>query len=292
MCREVPLSGQFEPSCNHKVKFHIKTTTKIFDCLDDENHVLSKKRKSLERCKKTEIGSPLRKRSNNKVGTPDYMAPELINPEKFVREPSNEKCIDWWSVGVIFYQFLVGIPPFCGETIEEVFNNIENLRIEWPEIGDGEDCISPEAVDLIKGLLHPDSNKRLGTRGTEEIKAHPFFTKHNFNWEDPKSWEPPLVPYIPEDSELNKHLQTHQGAKEKEKFHLILSEPVGKKITKARTADSVDLGGFQMRRLDVLHKLNQEAFLHHQKQKSLTLARLETTSSLHSKTNSIMSVDK
>jgi len=74
-----------------------------------------------------------------------------------------------------------------------------------------------------------------------------------------------LVPYIPEDSELNKHLQTHQGAKEKEKFHLILSEPVGKKITKARTADSVDLGGFQMRRLDVLHKLNQEAFLHHQK---------------------------
>jgi len=52
--------------------------------------------------------------------------------------------------------------------------------------------------------------------------------------------------------------------KENEKLHLILSEPLHKRTTKAKTVGVVDLGGFQMRRLDVLDKLNQEAFLNHQ----------------------------
>ncbi len=45
--------------------------------------------------------------------------------------------------------------------------------------GYDEDSISPEAVDLIKKLLHPDSNKRLGANGVEEIKSHAFFTAHS-----------------------------------------------------------------------------------------------------------------
>ncbi len=81
------------------------------------------------------------------VGTPDYIAPEVINGIS-----SNNKTLDWWSMGVIMYEFLVGLPPFNADSVELIFDNIRNLRMEWPEIGDPEDGdkISPEAADLIK----------------------------------------------------------------------------------------------------------------------------------------------
>lgn len=163
---------------DQKVKFMFKDTKTIFECLDfQEQHcILTKRRLPCTKKKAEANSSPLKKKSNQKVGTPDYMAPEVINPEKYSNSHFNEKSFDWWSMGVILYQFLVGIPPFCGETIEEVFNNIESLSIEWPDIGYEEDCISPEAYDLINKLLNPDPSKRLGANGTEEIKNHKFFT--------------------------------------------------------------------------------------------------------------------
>ena len=50
--------------------------------------------------------------------------------------------IDWWSLGVITYEMLVGCRPFCGNTIEEVLENIKMLRMEWPEVGSEEGMIS------------------------------------------------------------------------------------------------------------------------------------------------------
>jgi serum/glucocorticoid-regulated kinase 2 len=64
------------------------------------------------------------------IGTPDYIAPEIIN-----RVSINNMTIDWWSFGVIMYEVLVGVRPFSGETIEEVVENIIHFNIEWPEIG-------------------------------------------------------------------------------------------------------------------------------------------------------------
>ena len=64
------------------------------------------------------------------VGTPDYIAPEIITGES-----TNNKSLDWWSMGIIMYEFLVGLPPFNADSVEEIFDNIKNLRMEWPEIG-------------------------------------------------------------------------------------------------------------------------------------------------------------
>jgi serine/threonine protein kinase len=64
------------------------------------------------------------------VGTPDYIPPEVITG-KSISNPS----IDWWSLGCVLYEFIVGIPPFNDETVEKVFDNIVNLNMEWPEIG-------------------------------------------------------------------------------------------------------------------------------------------------------------
>ena len=116
-----------------------KKSENIFGFLggDEEYHLIGQKKKMLNR-KNTKEASPLLGGGEKKpkmVGTPDYMAPEIINPDKYDLEGYDEKCMDFWSMGCILYQFLVGIPPFCDTSVEAVFDNIKNLRMEWPEIG-------------------------------------------------------------------------------------------------------------------------------------------------------------
>ena len=110
------------------------------------------------------------RKGNRIVGTPDYIPPEVLKGDS-ISNPS----IDWWSLGVILYELIVGVPPFNDETVPLIFENILERRFQWPEIGDGEDCISEAAVDLIDKLLEIDFGKRLGSRGAEEIKRHRFF---------------------------------------------------------------------------------------------------------------------
>lgn len=64
------------------------------------------------------------------VGTPDYIAPEIIRGES-----TSNPSLDWWSVGVIMYEYLVGLPPFNDETVEKIFDNILNMNMQWPNIG-------------------------------------------------------------------------------------------------------------------------------------------------------------
>lgn len=100
--------------------------------------------------------------------------------------------VDWWALGCMTYEFLVGITPFYGETCEEIFENIMNnstalplsfflcrdstssfkTDILWPE---PPDSLSPDAQSLIAQLLVTDPAKRLGSKGAAEVKAHPFF---------------------------------------------------------------------------------------------------------------------
>ena len=88
--------------------------------------------------------------------------------------------IDWWAVGCLLYEFLVGVSPFADTTIARIYDNITNLRIEWPPIGYGEDEITPEAQDLVMRLLDPNPRTRFGTYGATEITMHPFFK--GVNW--------------------------------------------------------------------------------------------------------------
>lgn len=78
-------------------------------------------------------------------GTPDYLAPELL-----LRKP-HTNAVDWWGLGILLYEMLVGIPPFCGETPEEVFANILGLKLEFPE-EEGEK-LSSSAEDAVCQLL-------------------------------------------------------------------------------------------------------------------------------------------
>ncbi|CAD8145311.1 unnamed protein product [Paramecium pentaurelia] len=110
------------------------------------------------------------------VGTPDYIAPEII----LGTSASNFSC-DYWSLGIIMYELLCGIAPFNDDTVDKIFDNIVNMRIEWPQIGDAEDCISEQAQDLMIQLLEPDFKNRLGHKSIEEIKNHQFFKGISWN---------------------------------------------------------------------------------------------------------------
>lgn len=121
------------------------------------------------------------------VGTPDYMAPEMIKATSNL-SPS----IDWWAIGCIIYEFIIGIPPFNDKTVEQVWDNAINRRITWPEVGYGDDMITPEAKDLIEQLLQPDPDLRL--TDIEKFKQHPFFK--DFDFANVFSADPPLVPKL------------------------------------------------------------------------------------------------
>ena len=107
------------------------------------------------------------------VGTPDYLAPEAL-----LGTGGGKPTIDWWAVGVTLYEFLVGIPPFNDDTPEKIFQRILDCRIIWPEVPEE---MSYEAQDLIRQLLCPNPQTRLGANGVEEIKRHPFFG--DINWD-------------------------------------------------------------------------------------------------------------
>lgn len=76
-------------------------------------------------------GSMSKKMKNKKkfriIGTPDYIPPEVIKGSNNLNSPT----LDWWSVGVILFEMLIGIPPFNDETVEKIFDNIVNMRVPW-----------------------------------------------------------------------------------------------------------------------------------------------------------------
>ncbi|KAL9397910.1 hypothetical protein Peur_012163 [Populus x canadensis] len=100
------------------------------------------------------------------VGTPDYLAPEILLGTE------HGYAADWWSVGIILFEFITGIPPFTAERPEIIFDNILNRKIPWPSVPDD---MSYEAQDLINRLIIHNPSQRLGANGSTEVKAHPFF---------------------------------------------------------------------------------------------------------------------
>ncbi|XP_056133812.1 microtubule-associated serine/threonine-protein kinase 2 [Lampris incognitus] len=105
-------------------------------------------------------------------GTPEYIAPEVILRQGY------GKPVDWWAMGVILYEFLVGCAPFFGDTPEELFGQVISDEIIWPE---EDEALPQEAQDLISKLLRQNPLERLGTGSAFEVKQHGFFTELDWN---------------------------------------------------------------------------------------------------------------
>ncbi|KAM8844710.1 microtubule-associated serine/threonine-protein kinase 1-like isoform 2-T2 [Spinachia spinachia] len=105
-------------------------------------------------------------------GTPEYIAPEVILRQGY------GKPVDWWAMGIILYEFLLGCVPFFGDTPEELFGQVITDDIVWPE---GDEALPVDAQHLISSLLQTNPLVRLGTGGAFEVRQHSFFTEVNWN---------------------------------------------------------------------------------------------------------------
>ncbi|KAK8936320.1 Serine/threonine-protein kinase AtPK1/AtPK6 [Platanthera zijinensis] len=124
------------------------------------------------------------------VGTPDYIAPEVLLKKGYAME------CDWWSLGAIMYEMLVGYPPFYSDEPMATCRKIVNWRthLKFPE----EAKLSPEAKDFISKLLC-NVDQRLGSNGADEIKAHPWF--EGVDWDRLYEMEAAFVPDVKNESD-------------------------------------------------------------------------------------------
>jgi len=166
---------------------HLHSKNIIYRDLKPENVVLDHD----GHCILTDFGLAKQDISNNNqthtfCGTPEYLAPEIIKGK------GHSKPVDWWSLGILIYEMLVGLPPFYSENMNEMYELILKAPLKFPSF------VPNEAQSLLKGLLERDEAKRLGGGKDDykEIQQHPFFAPIDWDKLYAKKITPPFVPDI------------------------------------------------------------------------------------------------
>uniref|UniRef100_A0A8C1LCB6 non-specific serine/threonine protein kinase n=1 Tax=Cyprinus carpio TaxID=7962 RepID=A0A8C1LCB6_CYPCA len=139
-------------------------------------------------------------------GTPEYIAPEVILRQGY------GKPVDWWAMGIILYEFLVGCVPFFGDTPEELFGQVITDDIVWP---DDDDALPADAQHLISSLLQTNPLLRLGTGGAFEVKQHSFFC--DLDWSSLLRQKAEFIPHL-ESEEDTSYFDTRS-----ERYHHVHS---------------------------------------------------------------------
>ncbi|KAL1543449.1 Serine/threonine-protein kinase Aurora-3 [Salvia divinorum] len=106
-----------------------------------------------------------RSKRHTMCGTLDYLAPEMVERK------AHDYAVDNWTLGILCYEFLYGVPPFEAESQMDTFERIKKIDLAFPSTSD----VSAEAKDLISRLLVKDSSKRLSL---EKIMGHPWIVKN------------------------------------------------------------------------------------------------------------------
>jgi len=132
-------------------------------------------------------------RTSTFCGTPEFLAPEVLT------ETSYTRAVDWWGLGVLVYEMLVGESPFPGDDEEEVFDAIVNDEVRYPR------HLSVEAISLMRRLLRRTPERRLGASeaDAEDVMRHQFFRRLNWDHLLTKKLRPPFVPKVQSENDVS-----------------------------------------------------------------------------------------
>eukprot|EP00474_Spongospora_subterranea_P009656 CRZ10114.1 hypothetical protein [Spongospora subterranea] len=165
---------------------HIHSKSIIYRDMKLENVLLDER----GHCRISDLG--LAVMTNDKVkgyaGTPGYTSPEVIKMQLY------DKCCDFFSYGVMIYRFLSGKKPFGAHPgFSDLDKNVLNVQVEYPE-----EYFSPSAKSLLSGLMEKDPLLRLGSKGIDEIKQHPWFDSMDWGLLEAGYLVPPFIPKLDE----------------------------------------------------------------------------------------------
>ncbi|KAL1747240.1 kinase-like domain-containing protein [Schizophyllum fasciatum] len=123
-----------------------------------------------------------RKLAYSTVGTPDYIAPEIFMQQGY------DKACDWWSLGAIMFECLVGYPPFCSQTTHETYQKIMDWQrhLVFPD----DVHLSRESEELVRRMIC-SADRRFNV---DQIKDHTFF--YGVEWDAIRHIDPPFVPQL------------------------------------------------------------------------------------------------
>jgi serine/threonine protein kinase len=117
-------------------------------------------------------------------GTPEYIAPELLQGIGY------NKTVDYWTLGILLFEMLFGIPPFYDSNVNDMYAKILKDELVIP------DGASDAARDILTKLLNKTPEARLGSKSPDEIKNHAFFADIDWQRLLQKKYTPPFKPNV------------------------------------------------------------------------------------------------
>lgn len=207
-------------------------TCKIIDKKSEEASGAGDGNSSLEAKKKLKEEIE-RARRQSFIGTALYVPPEMLSSDKNVDNNSDDNDdaklsginesnsvdndsnildesayyagMDFWALGCMIYQCLLGVAPFAADNEYLIFKKIESLNYELPN----DNSLSSNARDIIVKFLNPKLSERLGIDNIDNIKNHAFFNsdsrvgQHEWDYEKMKQLQIPKLPQTPKDSPVH-----------------------------------------------------------------------------------------
>jgi len=154
--------------------------------LDGEGHIKLVDFGFAKRLGNNESGHPVE--TYTLCGTPEYLAPEVIHNK------GHTTAVDWWALGILIYEFLTGYPPFWHQNPIEIYKQIVEKPILFPQ----DPPISDAAKDIIRQFCTIDRSRRLGNiqGGAAKVKAHPFFAGVDWDAIYQKRHRGPIIPPV------------------------------------------------------------------------------------------------